>query len=53
MGVLDKLMFWKTDEPVIEPVEGFTVDGCFTLPEAELQGGEGATPAVDPPVEGH
>lgn len=33
MGWLRKLMFWRDDEPGVEHVEGYTVDGCFTLPD--------------------
>lgn len=41
MGWLDTIMFWRKKTPVIktpviEPVEGFDVDGCFTLPGARL-----------------
>ncbi len=38
MGWLDKIMFWRkrNHEAVVEQVEGFTVDGCFTLPDARL-----------------
>jgi len=31
MGLLDKLMFWRKDDPA-----AFEVEGCFTLPGAEL-----------------
>ncbi|MGH1502639.1 MAG: hypothetical protein ACRBI6_03730 [Acidimicrobiales bacterium] len=35
MGWLDKLRFWRRDEgiDVVEAVDGFSVDGCFTLPD--------------------
>lgn len=36
MGLLDKLMFWRNDEPATD------IAGCFTLPGAELD-----HPAVD------
>ncbi len=38
MGWLDTIMFWRKndDEPSIEHVDGFEVDGCFTLPGARL-----------------
>ena len=43
MGVLEKLMFWKREETP-EQVDGFTVDGCFALPDAEqVPGAEGLT----------
>ncbi len=32
MGLLDKLMFWRKDDPA-----SFEVEGCFTLPGAELE----------------
>ena len=36
MGLLDRLMFWRNDHndggQEIEPVDGYTVDSCFTLP---------------------
>lgn len=37
MGLLDKLMFWRKDEPLDE------IAGCFTLPGADLD-----QPAVEP-----
>ncbi|MEZ5375465.1 MAG: hypothetical protein R2733_03075 [Acidimicrobiales bacterium] len=38
MGWLDKIMFWRkpNHESIIEHVEGYEVDGCFTLPGARL-----------------
>lgn len=35
MGLLDKIMFWRTDDDCdqpapIAPVEGYEVNGCFT-----------------------
>ncbi len=38
MGLLDTIMFWrkKQHENVIEHIDGFEVDGCFTLPGARL-----------------
>lgn len=38
MGWLDTIMFWrkKQHEAVIEHLEGYEVDGCFTLPGARL-----------------
>ncbi len=40
MGWLSKLMFWRNDEPavtneIVEAVEGYTVDGCFTAPDQD------------------
>jgi len=47
MGLLDKLMFWKDDEPE------FTVDGCFTLPEsASDDPAHGSLPVDEGPVSG-
>ncbi len=41
MGLLDKLLFWRNDEPE------FDVEGCFTLPGAELDGDDAAEEAAD------
>ncbi|MDH3294580.1 MAG: hypothetical protein OER95_09710 [Acidimicrobiia bacterium] len=37
MGILDRLMFWR-DDKADGGIDGFEVEGCFTLP---------ATPTVD------
>ncbi|MEL6983538.1 MAG: hypothetical protein AAFO29_14020 [Actinomycetota bacterium] len=39
MGFLDKLLFWRKDDPVDE------IAGCFTLPGAELD-----QPVLDGPM---
>jgi hypothetical protein len=45
VSILDRLFIWR-DKPTIgdqashtvsKAVEGFEVDGCFTLPEAQLE----------------
>jgi hypothetical protein len=46
MGVLEKLMFWKRDETP-EHVDGFDVDGCFTLPGAEQVPGAEQIPGAE------
>lgn len=35
MGWLDRFKFWRkdTDDQAPEHVDGFDVDGCFTLPD--------------------
>lgn len=38
MGLLDKLMFWKKDTVELD----YDVEGCFTLPGAELDTAEPA-----------
>lgn len=43
MGLLDKLMFWRKDDPA-----EFEVEGCFTLPGAELDDAAGADCALPP-----
>ncbi len=45
MGLLDKLMFWRKDDPA-----PFEVEGCFTLPGAEL-GGTGDADCGEPTVQ--
>lgn len=45
MGLLDKLMFWRKDDPA-----AFEVEGCFTLPGAELDVAGDADCAL-PPVQ--
>ncbi len=45
MGLLDKLLFWRSDD-----TPEFGVDGCFTLPGAEI-GIEADTPD-DRPADG-
>ncbi len=49
MGWLDKLRFWRRDEgiDVVEAVDGFSVDGCFTLPD-----GSPLVPNDDPADDG-
>lgn len=44
MGLLDKLLFWRDDDAA-----EYEVDGCFTLPGAELDG-DGAADACAAPV---
>lgn len=35
--VLDKLMFWRDDDPLdVDTDEMPAIDGCFTLPGAEI-----------------
>ena len=49
MGLLDRLMFWRRNDEqttLIDPVDGYTVDGCFTLP-TETPSSE--TPASETP----
>lgn len=41
--VLDKVMFWRRDD------DEFDVDGCFTLPGAELDGPADAADDCDVP----
>lgn len=52
MGLLDKLFFWRRDDPEFE------VEGCFTLPGAELadtgdhgEVGDGGVDCASPVVE--
>lgn len=44
MGFLDKLMFWKDDEPEFD--SEYAVEGCFTLPDSA----DGDSPASDKPL---
>ncbi len=40
MGILDRLLFWRHDDPTdggIEAMDGYRVEGCFTGPAADLQ----------------
>jgi len=55
MGLLDRLMFWRNDHndgeseiEEIEPVDGYTVDGCFTLP-AEPSASSGPSTQCEEP----